>query len=111
MNAKEKVDKYIESYNNIIKVLDDILEAKEITEGSYELLEEAYTDYNEDFASAKSFLESVKAEKIVEKIEDLGYKKLDADQDSVLNILTKNGVYNSIYKNEDGRILIDIMVE
>lgn len=83
MNAKEKVDKYIESYNNIIKVLDDILEAKEITEGSYELLEEAYTDYNEDFASAKSFLESVKAEKIVEKIEDLGYKKLDADQDSV----------------------------
>lgn len=108
MNAKEKVDKYIESYNNIIKVLDDILEAKEITEGSYELLEEAYTDYNEDFASAKSFLESVKAEKIVEKIEDLGYKKLDADQDSVLNILTKNGVYNSIYKNEDGRILIDM---
>lgn len=108
MNAKEKVDKYIESYNNIIKVLDDILEAKEITEGSYELLEEAYTDYNEDFASVKSFLESVKAEKIVEKIEDLGYKKLDADQDSVLNILTKNGVYNSIYKNEDGRILIDM---
>jgi hypothetical protein len=108
LNAKEKVDKYIESYNNIIKVLDDILEAKEITEGSYELLEEAYTDYNEDFASAKSFLESVKAEKIVEKIEDLGYKKLDADQDSVLNILTKNGVYNSIYKNEDGRILIDM---
>lgn len=108
MNAKEKVDKYIESYNNIIKVLDDILEAKEITEGSYELLEEAYTDYNEDFASAKSFLESVKAEKIVEKIEDLGYKKLDADQDSVLNILTKNGVYNSIYKDEDGRILIDM---
>ena len=108
MNAKEKVDKYIESYNNIIKVLDDILEAKEITEGSYELLEEAYTDYNEDFASVKSFLESVKAEKIVEKIEDLGYKKLDADQDSVLNILTKKGVYNSIYKNEDGRILIDM---
>ena len=108
MNAKEKVDKYIESYNNIIKVLDDILEAKEITEGSYELLEEAYTDYNEDFASAKSFLESVKAEKIVEKIEDLGYKKLDADQDSVLNILTKNGVYNSIYKDEEGRILIDM---
>jgi hypothetical protein len=108
LNAKEKVDKYIESYNNIIKVLDDILEAKEITEGSYELLEEAYTDYNEDFASVKSFLESVKAEKIVEKIEDLGYKKLDADQDSVLNILTKNGVYNSIYKNEDGRILIDM---
>ena len=89
-------------------MLDDILEAKEITEGSYELLEEAYTDYNEDFASVKSFLESVKAEKIVEKIEDLGYKKLDADQDSVLNILTKNGVYNSIYKNEDGRILIDM---
>lgn len=108
MNAKEKVDKYIESYNNIIKVLDDILEAKEITEGSYELLEEAYTDYNEDFASAKSFLESVKAEKIVEKIEDLGYKKLDAAQDSVLNILTKNGVYNSIYKDEEGRILIDM---
>lgn len=108
MNAKEKVDKYIESYNNIIKVLDDILEAKEITEGSYELLEEAYTDYNEDFASAKSFLESVKAEKIVEKIEDLGYKKLDADQDSVLNILTKNEVYNSIYKDEEGRILIDM---
>ena len=108
MNAKEKVDKYIESYNNIIKKLDDILEAKEKTERSYEILEEAYTEYNEDFANAKSFLESVKAEKIVEKIEDLGYKKLDADQDSVLNILTKNGVYNSIYKDEEGRILIDM---
>ena len=108
MNVKEKVDKYTESYNNIIKVLDDILDAKEITEGSYELLEEAYTNYNEDFASAKSFLESAKEDKITEKIEDLGYKKLDADQDSVLNILTKNGVYNSIYKDEDGRILIDM---
>lgn len=108
MNAKEKVDKYIESYNNIIKVLDDILEAKEITEGSYELLEEAYTDYNEDFASAKSFLESVKAEKIVEKIEDLGYKKLDADLNSVMNILTNNGEKNTFYLGEDGRILIDM---
>lgn len=108
MSVKESYDKYNESYNNIIKVLTDILDSKEVTEGSQALLEEAYVDYNEDYTNAISVLQGQKEKEVNKKIEDFGYKKIDADQDSILNILTKNGVYNSIYKDEDGRILIDM---
>lgn len=108
MSVKESYDKYNESYNNIIKVLTDILDSKEVTEGSQALLEEAYVDYNTDYTNAISVLHGQKWEEENKKIKELEYKKLDANVENILNVLTKNGMYNSIYTDEEGRILIDM---
>ena len=97
-----------ESYNNIIKVLTDILDSKEVTEGSQALLEEAYVDYNTDYTNAISVLHGQKMKEENKKIKELEYKKLDANVENILNVLTKNGMYNSIYTDEEGRILIDM---
>ena len=108
MSIKESYDNYNESYNNIIKVLTDILDSKEVTEGSQALLEEAYVDYNTDYTNAISVLHGQKWEEENKKIKELEYKKLDAKVENILNVLTKNGMYNSIYTDEEGRILIDM---
>lgn len=108
MSIKENYDNYNESYNNIIKVLTDILDSKEVTEGSQALLEEAYVDYNTDYTNAISVLHGQKWEEENKKIKELEYKKLDANVENILNVLTKNGMYNSIYTDEEGRILIDM---
>jgi uncharacterized protein YgiM (DUF1202 family) len=108
MSIKESYDNYNESYNNIIKVLTDILDSKEVTEGSQALLEEAYVDYNTDYTNAISVLHGQKWEEENKKIKELEYKKLDANVENILNVLTKNGMYNSIYTDEEGRILIDM---
>ncbi|WP_337814432.1 hypothetical protein [Intestinibacter sp.] len=108
MSIKESYDNYNESYNNIIKVLTDILDSKEVTEGSQALLEEAYVDYNTDYTNAISVLHGQKWEEENKKIKELEYKKLDANVEHILNVLTKNGMYNSIYTDEEGRILIDM---
>lgn len=108
MSIKESYDNYNESYNNIIKVLTDILDSKEVTEGSQALLEEAYVDYNTDYTNAISVLHGQKMKEENKKIKELEYKKLDANVENILNVLTKNGMYNSIYTDEEGRILIDM---
>ena len=108
MSIKKSYDNYNESYNNIIKVLTDILDSKEVTEGSQALLEEAYVDYNTDYTNAISVLHGQKWEEENKKIKELEYKKLDANVENILNVLTKNGMYNSIYTDEEGRILIDM---
>ena len=108
MSIKGSYDNYNESYNNIIKVLTDILDSKEVTEGSQALLEEAYVDYNTDYTNAISVLHGQKWEEENKKIKELEYKKLDANVENILNVLTKNGMYNSIYTDEEGRILIDM---
>lgn len=108
MSIKGSYDNYNESYNNIIKVLTDILDSKEVTEGSQALLEEAYVDYNTDYTNAISVLYGQKWEEENKKIKELEYKKLDANVENILNVLTKNGMYNSIYTDEEGRILIDM---
>jgi len=108
MSIKENYDNYNESYNNIIKVLTDILDSKEVTEGSQALLEEAYVDYNTDYTNAISVLHGQKMKEENKKIKELEYKKLDANVENILNVLTKNGMYNSIYTDEEGRILIDM---
>ena len=108
MSIKESYDNYYESDNNIIKVLTDILDSKEVTEGSQALLEEAYVDYNTDYTNAISVLHGQKMKEENKKIKELEYKKLDANVENILNVLTKNGMYNSIYTDEEGRILIDM---
>ena len=74
MSIKESYDNYNESYNNIIKVLTDILDSKEVTEGSQALLEEAYVDYNTDYTNAISVLHGQKMKEENKKIKELEYK-------------------------------------
>jgi len=107
MSVKESYDKYNESYNNIIKVLTDILDSKEVTEGSQALLEEAYVDYNNCYADTLRTFQSIKDSTIIKRIEDIEIKKIDADKKSILDILTNNGVNNSIYLDDNDNVIIN----
>ena len=107
MSYTTQYENYTDSYNNIIKVLNDILESGEITPGSQGLLEEAYVDYHNSYAKTLDTLQSQK--KIIEddKIEKIDRDKANADKQSIIDILTDNGINNSIYLDDNNNILIN----
>ena len=82
MSYTTQYENYTDSYNNIIKVLNDILESGEITPGSQGLLEEANVDYHNRYAKTLDTLQSQK--KIIEddKIERIYRDKANADKQS-----------------------------
>ena len=107
MSYTQQYEDYSNSYNNIMKVLSDIIESGEITPGSQALLEEAYVDYNNSYADTLKTLQSIKDSTIIKRIEDIEIKKIDADKKSIIDILTNNGVNNSIYLDDDNNIIIN----
>lgn len=107
MNIKQEYNTYNNTYNNIIKVLNDILDSNEITEGSKALLDEAYTDYNESYTETKKSLETYKEKTIQSQIKQIEDNKLSIDKNEIINALTDGGVNNTIYLDDDGRLFID----
>lgn len=107
MSYTQQYEDYSSSYNNIMKVLSDIIESGEITPGSQALLEEAYVDYNNSYADTLKTLQSIKDSTTIKRIEDIEIKKIDADKKSIIDILTNNGVNNSIYLDDDNNIIIN----
>ena len=104
---REKYESYNDCYENIVQILNDILDAGELTEGSQERLQEAYDDYNEEYAETKEVLNSKEDKSLEDQIKDLTNNKLDADIDSIMSILTKNGEKNTFYIDEDGNLFVD----
>ena len=104
---REKYESYNDCYENIVQILNDILDAGELTEGSQERLQEAYDDYNEEYAETKEVLNSKEDKSLEDQIKDLTNNKLDADIDSIMSILTKNGERNTFYMDEDGNLFVD----
>lgn len=107
MDIKQKYDTYTDFYDNIIKVLSDILAANEITEGSKALLEEAYIDYNESYAEIKKSLDAQETKTIQDQIKQIEDNKLSNNKNEIINTLTDGGVNNTLYLDDDGRLFID----
>ena len=106
MSYTQQYEDYTDSYNNIMKVLSDIIESGEITPGSQALLEEAYVDYNNSYADTLKTLQSIKDSTTIKRIEDIEIKKIDADKKSIIDILTNNVVNNSIYLDDNKNVII-----
>lgn len=107
MDYIKQYNEYKESYDNIINVLSEILESGEITPGSQEHLEEAYVDYNQSYSEAYDTLRGQKNNIINDKIEKINQTKVGADKESIINILTDNGVNNSIFLDDDNNVIIN----
>lgn len=107
MDYIKQYNEYNASYDNIINVLSEILESGEITPGSQEHLEEAYIDYNQSYSEAYDTLQGQKNNIINDKIEKINQTKVGADKESIINILTDNGVNNSIFLDDDNNVIIN----
>lgn len=107
MDYIKQYNEYSASYDNIINVLSEILESGEITPGSQEHLEEAYIDYNQSYSEAYDTLQGQKSNIINDKIEKINQTKVGADKESIINILTDNGVNNSIFLDDDNNVIIN----
>lgn len=101
-------DNFSSSYNELVNLLEKVIENKEITQDDKYDLEKAHAAYSENYNQVKKILEDEKESNLNDQLEEVGYKKLDADLNSVMNILTNNGEKNTFYLGEDGRILIDM---
>ena len=101
-------DNFSSSYNELVNLLEKVIANKEITQDDKYDLEEAHATYTENYNQVKKILENEKESNLNDQLEEVGYKKLDADLNSVMNILTNNGEKNTFYLGEDGRILIDM---
>ena len=107
MDIKAKYNNYNENYSNIVKVLNDIIEYSEITEGSRDLLDEAYTDYSESYVDTKYALENYKNDSIQKQIKTIEDNKLGINKNEIIKTLTDGGINNTIYLDDDGRLFID----
>lgn len=107
MDIKAKYNNYNENYSNIVKVLNDIIESSEITEGSKDLLDEAYTDYSESYVDTKYALENYKEDSIQSQIKSIEDNKLGINKNEIIKTLTDGGINNTIYLDDDGRLFID----
>lgn len=101
-------DNFSSSYNELVNLLEKVIANKEITQDDKYDLEKAHATYTENYNEVKRILENEKESNLNDQLEEVGYKKLDADLNSVMNILTNNGEKNTFYLGEDGRILIDM---
>jgi len=101
-------DNFSSSYSELVNLLEKVIENKEITQDDKYDLEKAHATYAENYNDVKRILENEKESNLNDQLEEVGYKKLDADLNSVMNILTNNGEKNTFYLGEDGRILIDM---
>nr|DAZ71672.1 MAG TPA: hypothetical protein [Caudoviricetes sp.] len=101
-------DNFSSSYSELVNLLEKVIENKEITQDDKYDLEKAHATYAENYNEVKRILENEKESNLNDQLEEVGYKKLDADLNSVMNILTNNGEKNTFYLGEDGRILIDM---
>lgn len=101
-------DNFSSSYNELVNLLEKVIANKEITQDDKYDLEKAHATYTENYNQVKKILENEKESNLNDQLEEVGYKKLDADLNSVMNILTNNGEKNTFYLGEDGRILIDM---
>lgn len=101
-------DNFSSSYNELVNLLEKVIANKEITQDDKYDLEKAHATYTENYNQVKKILENEKENNLNDQLEEVGYKKLDADLNSVMNILTNNGEKNTFYLGEDGRILIDM---
>lgn len=101
-------DNFSSSYSELVNLLEKVIENKEITQDDKYDLEKAHATYSENYNQVKKLLEDEKQTDLEGQLKEVGYKKLDADLNSVMNILTNNGEKNTFYLGEDGRILIDM---
>ena len=101
-------DNFSSSYDELVNLLEKVITNREITQDDKYDLEEAHATYTENYNEVKRILENEKESNLNDQLEEVGYKKLDADLNSVMNILTNNGEKNTFYLGEDGRILIDM---
>lgn len=101
-------DNFSSSYNELANLLEKVITNRKITQDDKYDLEKAHAAYSENYNQIKKILENEKESNLNDQLEEVGYKKLDADLNSVMNILTNNGEKNTFYLGEDGRILIDM---
>lgn len=101
-------DNFSSSYDELVNLLEKVITNREITQDDKYDLEKAHATYTENYNEVKRILENEKESNLNDQLEEVGYKKLDADLNSVMNILTNNGEKNTFYLGEDGRILIDM---
>lgn len=101
-------DNFSSSYDELVNLLEKVITNREITQDDKYDLEKAHATYSENYNQIKKILENEKESNLNDQLEEVGYKKLDADLNSVMNILTNNGEKNTFYLGEDGRILIDM---
>lgn len=101
-------DNFSSSYDELVNLLEKVITNREITQDDKYDLEKAHATYSENYNQIKKILENEKESNLNDQLEEVGYKKLNADLNSVMNILTNNGEKNTFYLGEDGRILIDM---
>ena len=101
-------DNFSSSYDELVNLLEKVITNREITQDDKYDLEKDHATYTENYNEVKRILENEKESNLNDQLEEVGYKKLDADLNSVMNILTNNGEKNTFYLGEDGRILIDM---
>ena len=75
----------------MVNLLEKVITNREITQDDKYDLEKAHATYSENYNQIKKILENEKECNLNDQLEEVGYKKLDADLNSVMNILTNNG--------------------
>lgn len=100
-------DNFSSSYNELVNLLEKVITNRKITQDDKYDLEKAHATYVENYNDVKRILENEKEANLREQIKAVNDNKLDADINSIVNILTNNGEKNTLYLDEDGNLYID----
>ncbi len=100
-------DNFSSSYSELVNLLEKVITNREITQDDKYDLEKAHATYTENYNEVKRILENEKEANLREQIKAVNDNKLDADINSIVNILTNNGEKNTLYLDEDGNLYID----
>lgn len=100
-------DNFSSSYSELANLLEKVITNRKITQDDKYDLEKAHATYVENYNDVKRILENEKEANLREQIKAVNDNKLDADINSIVNILTNNGEKNTLYLDEDGNLYID----
>lgn len=77
-------DNFSSSYDELVNLLEKVITNREITQDDKYDLEKAHATYTENYNEVKRILENEKESNLNDQLEEVGYKKLDADLNSVM---------------------------
>lgn len=100
-------DNFSSSYDELVNLLEKVITNKKITQDDKYDLEKVYVTYSENYNEVKRILENEKENDLKQQIEKVNESKLDANLNSIMNILTNNGEKTALYLDEDGVLYID----
>lgn len=98
---------YQTSHDNIVNLLQAILEKGSIDTNDKDELDDKYSKNDEDYNNLNKAENEFLKNDLQTQIDILKNTKIDLDIDSVLNLLTNDGRTNALFKDSDGKLIIN----